>query len=126
MTWPLAEGPVAEGFCDAVPEDWGMRAKPVPCKLATPERGCATEMLDALRSSRTAIPCRTRHAVKEGDIGLTLRFPVTTATAWRDPDGPEAAALRPAMLLSTRRSARWGSAQFRQRQAPAGDMPLHG
>src|ERR1043166_1683073 len=126
MTWPFADDSVAEGFCDAVPEDWRMRANLAPRKLAAPKRGCATEMHDPLRSTRTAIPCRTRHAVKKGVMRFTLNRPAMTATAWRGPDGPEAGALRLAMPTSTRRSARWGSAHFRLRQAPAGDMPPHG
>jgi hypothetical protein len=48
-----------------------------------------------------------------------------TATAWRDPDDPEAEALRPVTLISARHSARSGSAHFRLRQAPAGEMQPH-
>src|SRR6185312_15570909 len=132
MTWPFAEDSVAEMFCDAVPEVWA-RAKSTPRKLTAPKRGCATEMHDTLRRIRTAIPSRTRHAVTKGVMGLSVsfpsrrwNFPAMTATAWRDPDGPEAGALRPPMLTSIRHSARWGSAHFRQHQAPAGDMPPHG
>jgi hypothetical protein len=69
ITWPFTEDPVAEGFCDAVPEAW-TRAKAAPRKLAAPKRGCATEMLDPLRSIRTAIPCRTRHAVRKSAMDL--------------------------------------------------------
>src|SRR3954471_25025854 len=128
ITWPFAEGPAAEGVWDVVPEAW-TRAKPA----VTPKRGCATEMLDAPRSSRTAIPCRTRHAVTKGDMRLSVRFPscrwsfpAMTATAWRGPDGPEAGEQRLPKPTSTRRSARSGSAHCRQRHTPAGDMPLHG
>src|SRR6476646_9692714 len=115
ITWPFAEDPVADGLCDAVPEDWRTSTKPASGKLAAPKRGCATEMLDPLRSIRTAIPCRTRHAVRKSAIGLSVSFPEKTATAWRDPDGPEAEALHPPTPTSIQHSARWGSTHFRQR-----------
>src|SRR5579859_7830712 len=116
ITWPFSEAAVAERFSDAVPEGWRMRAKPAPRTLETPKRGCATEMLDPLRSTRIAIPSRTRHAITRGTMGFSVSFPnpAMTAAAWRDPDGPEAGALRLLTPTSTRRSAHWESAHFRQ------------